>query len=34
MEEDFGMVGKEKADTYYGTWNGIGDWDTYTGDKK
>jgi hypothetical protein len=34
MEEDFGMVGKEKVDTYHGTWNGIGDWDTYTGDKK
>jgi hypothetical protein len=27
-------VGMEKVDTYYGTWNGIGDWDTYTGDKK
>ena len=30
-EEGFGM---EKVDTYYGSWNGIGDWDTYTGDKK
>lgn len=30
-EERFGM---EKVDTYYGTWNGIGDWDTYTGEKK
>jgi len=33
MEEDVGDV-YEKLDTYYGTWNGIGDWDTYTGDKK
>ena len=32
-EEDW--FGKEKeVDTYYGTWNEIGDWDTYTGDKK
>ena len=33
MEEE-GLVGVEKVDTYYGSWNGIGDWDTYTGDKK
>ena len=32
-EEGFGME-KKLIDTYYGSWNGIGDWDTYTGDKK
>ena len=31
-EEGFGM--EKKIDTYYGSWNGIGDWDTYTGEEK
>ena len=30
-EEGFGM--EKKIDTYYGSWNGIEDWDTYTGKK-
>ena len=33
MEEE-GLFGTEKANTYFGTWNGIGGWNTYTGDKK
>ena len=33
MEEE-SLVEVEKVDTYYGSWNGIEDWDTYTGDKK
>ena len=28
------FLGTEKIDTYYGTWNGIKDWDTYTGDEE
>lgn len=31
-EDWFGM--EKKEDTYFGTWNGIGDWDTYSGERK
>lgn len=27
------FFGTGKVDTYYGTWDGIRDWDTYTGER-
>ena len=34
MNEEEVFFGMEKVDTYFGTWNGLGDWDVYTGEKK
>lgn len=34
MSEDGEFFGMKKEDTYLGSWEGIRDWDTYTGEGK
>ena len=34
MSENEGFFEMENEDTYFGTWNGIRDWKTYTGEEK
>jgi len=33
MEEDEEFFRMEKEDTYFGTWDGMRGWNTYTGDR-
>jgi len=34
MSENEGFFRSAKEDTYFGTWNGIRDWNTYSGEEK
>lgn len=34
MSENEEFFEMRNADTYYGTWNGIRDWNTYTGEQR